>query len=340
MWTSVARPASLAMALRALRDAPPRTRLVAGGTDLVVEQQRGVKPADHLIDLTALDELRYIRIEGDTVALGGLATHNDVLASPELQRLALPLAQACIEVGAPQIRTRATIAGNLVTASPANDTITPLIALDAEVVLAHLDGAESEGVRIVERVVRLSDFYTGFRSTVLRPDEIVSEIRFRGLHANRRGIFLKLGLRRAQAISVINVAIVIGGETRIALGCVAPTIIRAQNAEELLRGRGLDVDLARRAGEIAAEEIAPIDDIRGSAEYRRQTVSALVERALIALMEGREAEGFSSEPVLLETPQIRSFSIPKSDGVVARINGETRELPTAMRTTLLNALRD
>ncbi len=338
MWSSVYRPESLASALRAWRDAPAGTRLVAGGTDLVVEQQRGVKPARQLIDLTALEsELRYLRYDGATFALGALATHNDVLASPDARRDALPLAQACMEVGAPQIRTRGTIAGNLVTASPANDTIVPLLALDAQLVLASADG---------ERSIGLDEFYPAFRRTALGPGEIVREIRFGGLR-NRRGIFLKLGLRRAQAISVVNVAVVVelhGAEVvsaRVALGCVAPTVIRMRDIESALVGSKLDALSIARAAETAAREIAPINDLRSSAAYRRDTVEALLRQALEAIAEGREADGFPENPILLETPVPRWASENASgERVVARINGSERELPTAMRKTLLDALRD
>ncbi|MDP9106250.1 MAG: FAD binding domain-containing protein, partial [Candidatus Eremiobacteraeota bacterium] len=153
---------SVAEALGVLAKEGAAARIVAGGTDVLVELQRGVKPTATLIDVSALRELKYVRRAGDVVALGGLATHNDVLAAPFAQAAMLPLAQACIEVGAPQIRARGTIAGNLVTASPANDTIAPLIALEAEIVLASASG---------ERVLALADFYTGFRRTLLRPDE-------------------------------------------------------------------------------------------------------------------------------------------------------------------------
>jgi carbon-monoxide dehydrogenase medium subunit len=319
------------------RDAAPGTRLVAGGTDLVVEQQRGVKLAAQLIDLTGLRELKYVRREGDEFVLGALVTHNDVLASEDLRRWALPLVQACIEVGAPQIRTRATVAGNLVTASPANDTIAPLLALDARLVLASIDG---------ERTVAMSDFYPGFRQTALRADEIVREIRFRALDMRHRGIFLKLGLRRAQAISVINVAIVLGFEgthvatARIALGCVAPTVVRMRNVEAALAGAQLDAQTIARVAKQAADEIAPIDDLRGSAGYRRDTVAALVAQALESLAAGREAEGFPDLPVLLEVPSPTRITSPIEGGVTARVNGEQRALPTAMRKTLLDALRD
>lgn len=337
MWSSLSRPLDLASALHALRAAAPGTRLVAGGTDLVVEQQRGVRPAEHLLDLTAVEELRYVRRNGATIALGALATHNDVLGARGLRPAMFPLMQACSEVGAPQIRTRATVAGNLVTASPANDTITPLIAMDAEVVLASAGG---------ERTVALEDFYTGFRATVLRADELLREIRFPALDATRRGVFLKLGLRRAQAISVINVAVVLEfagariSKARIALGCVAPTIVRAPEAEGVLTGNALDAATIRRAAELAVEAIAPIDDLRGTAGYRRGTVAALVARALESLGSGTEADGFPDDPVLLETA-VPSRAPRAYDGsVVATINGNSKTLAGAPRTTLLNALRD
>ena len=193
------RPTTLTEALGALGD--PATRVVAGGTDLMVELGRGVKPARGLLDLTSLeDELRFLEISPALLRFGALTTHNDVLASPAFRSGAIPLAQACAEIGAPQIRTRGTVAGNLVTASPANDTITALVALEAEVELVSAEGLRTLGV---------ADFCTGFRTTALAPGELVAAISLRPLDPARRGIFLKLGLRRAQAISVVNVAIVL-----------------------------------------------------------------------------------------------------------------------------------
>ena len=168
MWQTYLRPTSLEETLELLSQFAGQARLVAGGTDVLVELQRGVKPTTTLIDITALRDLKSIRIEGDYLSLGALTTHNDIVASADCVRYALPLAQACWEVGAPQIRTRATIAGNLVTASPANDTISPLMALGAEVVLVSTTG---------KRVVSLHDFYPGFRRTALRPDELLYAIR-------------------------------------------------------------------------------------------------------------------------------------------------------------------
>jgi carbon-monoxide dehydrogenase medium subunit len=338
MWSKVVRPTSVSEALAALAAHGASARIVAGGTDVLVELQRGVKPTSTLIDVSALRELKGVTSTGGVVTIGGLATHNEVLAAPFARSAMLPLAQACIEVGAPQIRARGTIAGNLVTASPANDTIAPLIALDAQIVLASSGG---------ERTVALRDFYTGFRATLLRPDELVSAIRFRALGGNRRGIFLKLGLRRAQAISVIDIAVVAtldgGGvvrDARIALGCVAPMVVRAVSAESYLEGKLLDDATCAHAGRIACDDAAPIDDVRGSANYRRVTLAGLIARALARIASGREADGYPESPVLLETP-LRAHEAPAFDGTIeTTINGVRRVLNDASRKTLLDALRE
>ncbi|MDB5069727.1 MAG: 2Fe-2S iron-sulfur cluster binding protein [Candidatus Eremiobacteraeota bacterium] len=339
MWSRVVRPVSLAEALDALAAHGEQARIVAGGTDVLVELQRGVKPTSTLIDVFGLRELAYVRRSGGVIALGGLATHNDVLAAPFARDAMLPLAQACVEVGAPQIRTRGTIAGNVVTASPANDTIAPLIALDAEIVLV----SRARG----ERVVALREFYTGFRTTQLRSDELVREIRFRALGGERRGIFLKLGLRRAQAISVIDVAVVVAlsangrvTEARIALGCLAPTVVRAATAEQFLLGRRLDEATCAEAGRIACEDATPIDDVRGSAGYRSTTLAALIERALDRIANGREADGFPDAPVLLQTPAPPAVARPFDGTIETTINDEPRTLQGAQHKTLLNAIRE
>jgi carbon-monoxide dehydrogenase medium subunit len=338
MWSKIVRPTSLEEALRTLAAADRATRVVAGGTDVLVELQRGVNPAETLVDLSALSALRYVRAEGATIAIGGLATHNDVLAAPFARAAMLPLAQACIEVGAPQIRARGTIAGNLVTASPANDTIAPLLALDAELTLASASG---------ERVVPLGAFYRGFRATQLRSDELVREIRFRALGGARRGVFVKLGLRRAQAISVIDIAIVATfaadgsvADIRIALGCLAPTVVRAANAEAYLRGKRLDAAVRAEAGVVAGSDASAIGDLRGSADYRITALAALVADGLERLADGREADGFPETPVLLRTPHAPAEAVPFDGAIRAVVNGEARTFLHSEKKTLLDALRD
>lgn len=340
MWQTYLQPRSLGEALDLLAHYGSEARVIAGGTDVLVELSRGVRPTATLIDVTRIDELRYIHEAQGVIALGGLTTHNDVVASKVCVERALPLAQACWEVGAPQLRTRGTITGNLATASPANDTITPLMALGAELVLASADG---------ERTVPLAEFYLGVRRTVLRPSELIREIRVPALNGHQRGIFVKLGLRRAQAISVIDAAVVLGlnGErvesAAIALGSVAPTIVRAGTAEVFLVGRVLDSETCRGAGSLAAAAIQPIGDVRGSAEYRRQTVERLVAQALERLAAGKEREGFPAEPVLLDTsPGVPSaISSTVFDGVIeTTINGRPERWAGAAGKTLLDAIRE
>jgi xanthine dehydrogenase iron-sulfur cluster and FAD-binding subunit A len=340
MWDNLIRPLSLAQTMQVLAERGSEARLVAGGTDVLVELQRGVKQTRTLVDISGLRELKYVRCRDTTIAIGGLATHNDVLAAPFARTAALPLAQACIEVGAPQIRTRATIAGNLVTASPANDTIAPLTALDATLVLASASG---------ERVLPIAEFFPGFRRTALKADELIREIRFKALGGSRRGLFLKLGLRRAQAISVVDLAFVLefGAdgrvvEARIALGCLAPTIVRARFAEAALIGRSLNARTIAAAAEAAAADAAPIGDIRGSAAYRLTALSALVTQGLQRLADGREADGFPAHPILLQT-LVRGGSrrtAPFGGTVEATINGKRQTLTGAESKTLLGALRD
>jgi carbon-monoxide dehydrogenase medium subunit len=338
LWQHYHQPRSVARALALLREYGASARIVSGGTDVLVELQRGVKPTETLIDVTQLRELKYVRDEGKRIAIGGIATHNDVLASQACAQRAVPLVQACVEVGAPQIRTRATIAGNLVTASPANDTIVPLIAMSGEVVLQSVDG---------ERVVDIAEFFTGFRQTVMRPDELLREIRVRPLAENERGIFLKLGLRRAQAISVISVAAVVRtngktvSEARIALGCLAPTIVRAKNAEAALIGKPLNAQTIISAAEAVLEDVSPIGDVRGSAEYRRLAVGALLERSLQRIAGDSCAEGLPDRHILLDTGEAPALSVKDFDGtIVSTINGKRTEMRDAGRKTLLNALRE
>ena len=340
MWESYFQPTSLSEALALLTEHAGQARVIAGGTDIIVELSRGVRPTSALIDITALAELRSLRLTDGWLRLGALTTHNDVIASPECVAHALPLAQACLEVGAPQLRTRATVAGNVITASPANDTITSLLALDAEVVLVSTRG---------ERAMALADFLTGFRTTALAPDELLREIRLPAMNVSERGLFLKLGLRRAQAISVIDLALVIGLDgdrvtrARIALGSVAPTVIRARETEAWLTGQTLTPDIRAAAGARASAEATPIDDVRASAAYRRRTVANLVTAGLERIAAGSHAADWPAQPVLLETP-VPAPSTPDSPftGTIATtINGTQSVLRAgATRKTLLAALRE
>lgn len=345
MWQTYVQPTSIEEVLELLEQYAGKARLVAGGTDVLVELQRDVKPTTTLIDITALRDLKYIRKENESILLGTLTTHNDVIASSMCVQRALPLAQACWVVGAPQIRNRATVVGNLVTASPANDTITALTALGAELVLVRRGG---------ERVVALDDFYPGFRRTALQPDELIREIRIPAMQDNQRGLFLRLGLRRAQAISVIDFAIVLTfddaviTDARITLGSLAPTIVHARTVETYLQGKALDEAVCREAGRLAVQDASPIGDVRGSATYRQATLAGLVTQALQRIAEGKENEGWMSQPVLLDANTALSEAklestpppSPFAGSIDTVINGKPYLIANAQQKTLLNMLRE
>src|SRR5215216_3835656 len=180
MWNNYLNVTTTDEALQALAAQPETTRIVAGGTDLMLELERGVRRGiETLIDITRIPNLDQIIIdEDDVIHLGPLVTHNHCVESRLIRARAYPLARAAWEVGAPQIRNRGTIAGNLITASPANDTITPLMALNASLTLQSVNGI---------RKIPLQDFYTGVRKTVMQPDEMLVDISFPALKSTQRG---------------------------------------------------------------------------------------------------------------------------------------------------------
>jgi len=352
MWTEYITPNSLEETFQILAEKRDISRLIAGATDLMIEIERGIrKGIETVIDITRLPDLDYITLdEDDNIHIGPLVTHNAVAASTLLRQRAFPLVSAAWQVGAPQIRNRATVAGNLVTASPANDTITPLMALGAWVVLASVKGT---------RRVSLENFYTGVRKTVLQPDEMLVDIVFPALKTGQRGTFLKLGLRRAQAISLVNTSVVLTLESNliksavITLGAVAPTIIHASEAEIYLAGKEFTDDIIARTADLSADAARPIDDIRGSAAYRKAMVRVLVIRSLRLLREGLEQSQIPEIPVLLwgrqTKEQKRSSTIQSSSPgnqsssnqtIHTRINGREYTFTTGHEKSLLRLLRE
>ena len=319
------------------------TRIVAGGTDLILELERGVrKDVETLIDVTRIPDLdRIVLDEDDVIHLGPMVTHNHVAGSKLLHERAFPLVRASWEVGANQIRNRATVAGNLITASPANDTITPLMALGASVTLLSSEG---------ERTIALKDFYKGVRKTEMRPDEMLVDISFPALTKMQRGTFIKLALRRAQAIAVINVAIVLDLEVdtvqkaSITMGAVAPTIIHAVDAETYLVGKSLTDDVIDEAANLAMANATPIDDVRGSAAYRNEMIRVNTARGLRSLRDGQEQVGVPSDPVLLwgaeKTPKVQPKAYAADGPIITTINGKEYTVDRGHDKTLLDFLRE
>jgi xanthine dehydrogenase iron-sulfur cluster and FAD-binding subunit A len=348
MWTNYYSVTTVDEALELLARFGARARIVAGGTDLIIELERGQRPGvDTLIDISRVPGLDRISLQGERIHLGPLVNHNHVVGSPLLVERALPLAQASWQVGSPQIRNRGTVAGNVITASPANDTITPLWALDATVTLASVQG---------ERTLTFPAFYQGVRRTAIRPDEMLVGISFPAMTENERGMFVKLGLRHAQAIAVVNVAVVLRFEgnvvrrARVTLGSVAPTIVQAPAAAEYLQGRALTPATVAEAARLAAQAATPIDDVRGSAAYRHEMVKVLVRRALRALGGRRECEGWPGAPAMLWGPNQARATKPlpmmvrhepgAADTIVTTVNGRTYTVNGAASKTLLRMLRE
>ena len=342
MWKHYLIPESIESLKQALDSAEGQTKIIAGGTDLMVEIKNGKWPElDTVIDISRLPGLDKIwKDDQNIIHIEAMVTHNDVLQSPMLREFANPLVRACFWVASPQLRNRATVVGNLVTASPANDTITPLMAMDAALVLVSSYG---------ERTVALKDFYLGVRKTVLAPNEFVKEVNFPALKPNQQGSFMKQALRRTQAISVLNCCVLLDMQDEIiqkaliTMGSVAPTIIHAVEAEAFLFGKKLDDEVIEEAGRLAAEATRPISDVRASDDYRLYMMQVLVQEGLKELKNGTQGQKVPSKPVALDTKEgFRSPGAGEWDGetIEATINGQLYILDNAKDMTLLNMVRE
>jgi CO/xanthine dehydrogenase FAD-binding subunit len=256
------RPRSVRDALRMLRDDGPLTTL-AGATDLYVSLNFGTLDTTRFLDLWSLDPLRRITLRGDLLSIGALATHTSLIRSRLVRRRLPMLASAAREVGGIQIQNRGTLGGNVANGSPAGDTLPVLAVAEAVVVLRSLNG---------ERRVPFDQFYTGYRTSVRRPDELI--VAFEIPPIEGRQWFRKVGTRAAQAISKVVIAAVDGPRPRIALGSVAPTVIRLSRVEQALAG-GAGIEAAMRRLD---EDIKPIDDLRSTAAYRRDVAANLLRR--------------------------------------------------------------
>ncbi|MFC1823958.1 FAD binding domain-containing protein [Thermodesulfobacteriota bacterium] len=272
-------PQTIDEACTLLDELGERTKLLAGGTDLIVSMKRKILAPEHLVSLSEVQDLRTLDTSGDHIRIGACLTAAELAESTDIRTSLNALNLGAGSLGSPLIRNRATIAGNLVTARPAADLPPPLMAFGAEVVLKSKAG---------ERFVALKNFFKGPGETVAKPDEILTEIQVIKPPPHTGSAYIKLGTRQALEISLVNVAAFIalekaeGGikKARIVLGAVAPIPMRALSAEKILIGEAPGESLFEKAGEAAAADSQPIDDFRGSAEYRRAMVKTLTQRAL------------------------------------------------------------
>ena len=245
-----------------LRDEPGLVPL-AGCTDLYVAVNFGTLTGSRFLDLWPLVPLRRITASNDTLIIGAMATYTEIIRSRHVRKLLPMLVESARQIGGPQIQNRGTIGGNIANASPAGDSLPVLSAADAVVVLKSAGG---------ERRVAFTEFYTGYRASVRNPDELIVALEIP--KQNGAQWFRKVGTRAAQAISKVVMAAVRDERPRIAIGSVAPTIVRAPRTEAALAS-GASIDEAAR---VLGDEIHPIDDVRSTADYRRTVTANLLRR--------------------------------------------------------------
>jgi carbon-monoxide dehydrogenase medium subunit len=257
----------------------PSVRILAGGTDILVDFKSSPHVPQTVIDISRAADMKGIDITEQGLRIGALATHTDLMRSPLIREMFPALADAAHTIGAVQTRNLGTLGGNLVTCVPSMDSGPTLIALEALVTVAGPAG---------RRQMPLAEFFVGPRKTILKPDELLVDIVIPKKNLGKPAEFLKFGLRKGQALALVNVAASLWvdwgkqafREPRIGLGAVAPTIIRAPAAEDYLEGRAITPEAMAEAGRIAAGEAKPISDFRASADYRRDLIAVLTRRAL------------------------------------------------------------
>ncbi|MEM2005075.1 MAG: xanthine dehydrogenase family protein subunit M [Zestosphaera sp.] len=270
------RVSNLDEALQLLSQYGPEAKILAGGTDLLVDLKVGRCRPKVILDMSGVKDLRYIIDDGDKIRIGALTKVQEVVESPVVKAKAPLLTEALSELGSWQVRCMATVGGNLCNASPAADSAPPLLVHEAK---AKLTSKQKT------RTIKIEELITGPGKTALRPDELLEEIII-----PRRGkggsSFIKIGrvavdLAIASAATYVVVEDGVVSEIRVALGSVAPKPIRARGCEAMLKGRKINDDVLRAASEAVVNEVSPIDDVRSSAWYRREVSKALVYDSLV-----------------------------------------------------------
>ncbi len=271
-------PKTLPEAYRHLQELNGRAKLLAGGTDLMVQLHDRVGVAPAYLNIWGLNDLRGIADAGDHVRIGALTTYTQLIKSPIVKQYCPILIEASKTVGGAQIQNRGTIGGNIVNASPAGDTLPILAAFEAQLELGSQRGV---------RVFSFNEFYTGYRQTILAPDELVLAVRLPKPEPNARLFFQKAGSRQALVISKVVLAAQAGVDDKkeiqyikISAGSVAPTVIRLRQAEALLQGQLLTNEVIERARQTAMLEVKPITDVRSTEQYRRMITGNLLMKFL------------------------------------------------------------
>jgi CO/xanthine dehydrogenase FAD-binding subunit len=274
----LALPATVHDCLEVLARRGPEAKLLAGGTDLLPQLKNGVLRPGWIVDLSGVKRLRTLEpADGGGLRVGAAVTARELERDPEVRSRSLALAESAALVGSLQIRNLATVGGNLCNAAPSADMAPPLLALDAEAVIAGAGG---------DRRVPLSAFFLAPRRTVLGPDELLVELVIPAPAPRSGGSYLRHTPRRELDIAVVGVAAQLTladgvcAKARIALAAVAPVPLRATEAEQALEGQPVTTERIERAAALAAAAARPISDQRGSADFRRHLARVLTRRTL------------------------------------------------------------
>lgn len=267
--------------LKFLRECPD-SKILAGGTDLVIQLRSGKTTARKIVDISRINGLRYIRDEEKYIRIGALTTIEELKDSGIIRDHAQPLWKAVNNFAVWQIRNIATIGGNICNASPAADTVPPLIVLDTKLKLQNIDG---------QREVKVEEFFKGPGETIIEKDEVLTEVVVPKKDNSWRYSFIKLGKRHSHILSIVNVAVGLKidndviEDVIIALGSVAPTPVRAKSVENYLKEHRISREVLEEASQQVVRDVRPISDVRASAEYRVEMSKILVKRALNECLE-------------------------------------------------------
>ena len=284
-WVDYRKPKTLSEALDLLHHAEGKGRVIAGGTDLVLQLKRGKHRAELLVDITDIAGLKHIHDDDDYIRIGAGVTHAEVAKTTSIQREAKALVEGCAQVGSPQIQNIATLVGNVVNAQPAADGAIPLMALEAQLKVVSKEG---------ERWLSMEEAYRGVGASAVDPNrEIVTDVRFRKLGEWSETGFFRMASRKTLALPILNGAVVLIfypssnriKEARIAIGPVAEKPFRSRRAEAILESGKASPDMILEASRIASEEANPRTSFRGSALYRKEMVRVGLSRTIGRILE-------------------------------------------------------
>jgi len=353
-WEEYLVPTSLEEALAILKERQGQARVVAGGTDLIIQLKKKEVTARCLVDISNLDELKGIELEDGFIRIGACVTHQELASSSLLRERATALAEGASQVGSPQIRNMGTVGGNIVNAQPAADTVVPLMALVAEVEVATFK-TQSSKLKIQSQPLERICLGPG-QCTVDPTAEILTAVRLRALGPNQGSAFERLAKRKALSLPILNAAAVVtlndGGDTfqevRLAVGPVAPTPFRARQAEEALRGAAIEAHTIAAALELAAQEAQPrTNPMRGSEAYRREMVKVLLRRAIERAVKEAQSSKLKVQSSMSDqgirgsgNQGMSDFLIPDFLTLTMTLNGEEVTVQVQPSAMLVEVLRD